>query len=168
MWQDMVDEAYNQFLGVVVDGRPLTKEELLKRFPVEPVNAGPPAEEGQPPKKSAEPYTRYRADGGIFTAAKAKELKLIDDLGDLDDAIKQAAKDANVGDDFRAVEYHRKFSIADLFGRFGAAPAPTRSVLDPASLKNALTPRVWYLAPGAELSGVFGAMGEDERIASPR
>src|SRR5262249_50832365 len=65
VWQDLVDHAYDQFLAVVEQGRPdLKKEKLLEAIAIQPVNAGPHKAEAPPPPK----YTRYRADGGIYTA----------------------------------------------------------------------------------------------------
>ncbi len=59
VWQDMINDAYNQFLDVVVDGRkavvvddrkePLTREELLVKFDVKPVKIG---------DKEEKPYKR--------------------------------------------------------------------------------------------------------------
>jgi hypothetical protein len=34
-------------------------------------------------------------------------------------------------------------------------------VLDPARLRNALMPRLWYLAPGFDLTGLLAAMETD-------
>jgi protease-4 len=154
VWQDMVDDAYNQFLQVVADGRKdqeLTPAKLVERFPVKPIQAGPPAD-----KKKVKPYERYRADGGIYTAAKAKDLKLIDQIGYLDDAIAAAQKAAGLGDDFRVVEYERPFTFAGLLGVRSTQPG---ALLDPSRLSNGLTPRLWYLAPGCEAAGFLAAVG---------
>ena len=75
-------------------------------FPCEEVGAEY-GEAGTDPD-APQPYSRYRADGGIFTANKALELKLIDKIGYLPDAV-QAAKDAgNLGENFRAVKYEKE------------------------------------------------------------
>ena len=68
VWQDMVDHAYRQFLGVVGEGRPQIKghleAEVLTRIVTIP-------ESGEKLKMS-----RQRADGGIFTSDQALQLGL--------------------------------------------------------------------------------------------
>ncbi len=67
--QDMVDSAYQQFLDAVNKGRSsLMTEEKIKEV----------------------------ADGRIMTGAQAKEVGLVDELGDLDDAINIAAELAGI------------------------------------------------------------------------
>jgi protease-4 len=61
--QSVIDDTYDQFVEVLVENRNLSKEEALKI-----------------------------ADGSIFTGRQAKKLGLVDELGDLEDAIKIAGK----------------------------------------------------------------------------
>jgi protease-4 len=154
VWQDMVDNAYRDFLGVVEKGRPDLEGKLLERFPVKPRPAGPEPE-GEAPSPP-QPYTRYRADGGIFTADKALELGLIDKIGYLEDAILAARDSANLGEDFQAVQYERPRTFLDLLG-VQADPTAPSALLDPARLQAGLSPRVWYLSPGHEAAGLFAA-----------
>jgi protease-4 len=151
VWQDMVDDAYNQFLDVVEKGRPGLKGKLLDRFEVKPVNAGPPKEK---PAEPAQPYTRYRADGGIFTAARAKELGLIDEVGTLDDAVDAARKEAELPSDCKVVRYERVRTLAEQLFGLHQRQAPA-SLLEPERLRHALTPRLWYLAPGHEVEALL-------------
>ncbi|MEI8215705.1 MAG: signal peptide peptidase SppA [Eubacteriales bacterium] len=58
IFHSLVDEAYEQFIGIVADGRKLDIETVRKI-----------------------------ADGRIYTAKQAKDLKLIDRIGTLDDAV---------------------------------------------------------------------------------
>ncbi len=153
VWQDMVDHAYVQFLGVVADGRKgLNKEELLKDFEVTPVNIAP-----ERVREHAKPYQRYRADGGVYTADLALKLNLIDKIGHLDDAIKDAEQ--VVGGKLKAIEYEKPVSLREVF--LGGQANKPASVLDPGTLRKGLTPRVWYLAPGCEAAGMLGAMEEN-------
>ena len=70
IWQSMVDEAYDQFVGIVADGRKLD-----------------------------ESYVRSIADGRIYTARQAKANKLVDDVVDTyDDAVAQMQKDCDLED----------------------------------------------------------------------
>jgi protease-4 len=154
VWQDMVDSAYNDFLAIVEKGRPDLRGKLLEKFELKPIAAGPkqPNLGENPPK----PYQRYRADGGIFTAEKALELKLIDKIGYLEDAI-VAAKDAgNLGSDYQVIRYRKPLTLLNLLGVQASTTAPT-GMLDPGRLRAGFTPRIWYLAPGHEVAGFLAA-----------
>jgi protease IV len=61
--QELVDDIYNQFVDVIVKGRNLPREKVVEI-----------------------------ADGRVFSGRKAKELGLVDQLGDLPAAAKLAAK----------------------------------------------------------------------------
>ncbi len=74
--QGMVDEYYEQFVDVVAEGRGLSKEEV-----------------------------RNLATGQLYTGTEAKELGLIDKLGDLDTAIDLAAELAGI--ETTIVEYYQ-------------------------------------------------------------
>ncbi len=74
--QEMVDEYYEQFIDVVAEGRGLSEEEV-----------------------------RNLATGQIYTGTKAKELGLVDELGDLDTAIDLAAELAGI--EAPIVEYYQ-------------------------------------------------------------
>ena len=156
-WQDMVDQAYDQFLGVVAAGRPkLTKEQLRsevvirKQASLYDDKGNVVKEEAGKPKQV--PVERVRADGGTFTAAEAKQFGLIDDIGLLEDAVAAAARSAGLGE-YRVVEYERPPSLLTLF--LGTKAPETGPDLH--QLATGLTPRVWYLAPQCELSGILAA-----------
>jgi protease-4 len=74
--QGMVDEYYEQFIDVVSEGRELSKEEV-----------------------------RNLATGQIYTGTEAKELGLVDELGDLNTAIDLAAELAGI--EAPKVEYYQ-------------------------------------------------------------
>jgi protease-4 len=159
VWQDMIDVAYNQFLDVVVKGRKgkLTEADLLEKFEVEPVKIGGKT------RKGAVPYKRNLADGGVWTAEKAQELKLIDRVGTLEDAITEAHDLASLGAEFKAVQYEKPITLRSLLGVQAEKPASLNSpLLDPARLRNGLTPRLWYLAPGCELAGMLAAVEAEQ------
>jgi protease-4 len=153
VWQDMVDHAYNQFLDVVTAGRKdkLSKQELLHSITVQPVNAGPVGAD----KKPAAPYQRYLADGGIWTADDALKHKLVDQIGTLDDAVQVAHEAAKLGKSYEAFRYEKTKSLSELI--LGSKTAVPSSVLEPGRLSSAVTPRVWYLAPGSEMAGILAA-----------
>jgi protease-4 len=150
VWQDLVDTAYNQFVSVVEMGRPNLKGKMLEPITMHPVQAGPPNQD----KKKPTDYQRYRADGGVFTADKAREYGLVDQIGYLDEAVKEAKKVAGLGDSYKAVDYERPKGV---LGLLVGADARASALLDPARLSKGLWPRLWYLAPGCELTGILAA-----------
>ncbi len=93
--QAVMDDVHQQFIQAVAEGRSLDIAE------VQPL-----------------------ADGRIFTGRQAKEAKLVDELGDLDDAIRLAADLAGIEGEPRVVEPRRRFSIRELLESrlFGALP----------------------------------------------
>lgn len=54
------------------------------------------------------------ADGRIFTGRQAKDAKLVDELGDLEDAIQLAADVVGIEGEPKVVEPRRRFSIREL------------------------------------------------------
>ncbi len=156
LWQSMVDHAYDQFKDVVETGRPQLKGKLEDKVIDEKRTVSVDKKDGTAEKKEIQ-YVRRRADGGIWTADKAKQFGLIDKIGYLEDAIKEAHDLAGLGEDYKAIAYDRPFSLSEaLMG----VKAPQPGVLfDPARLANGLTPRLWYMAPQAELAGVLAAAG---------
>ena len=85
LFQDMIDEVYNQFKSTVVNARNL---------PVDTVAA--------------------YADGRVMTGAKAVQLKFADAEGTYEDAVKLAASMAKLGDDYKMFKPKKdKFSFMD-------------------------------------------------------
>jgi protease-4 len=156
-WQDMVDQAYDQFLDVVAKGRPkLTKEQfrtevIMRKMANFYDDKGNVVTEKGKPKQTE--VTRIRADGGTFTATEAKQFGLIDEIGLLEDAVAAAAASAGVSG-YRVVTYQREPTLlSELFGM--RAATNSGAAID--HLSAGLTPRLWYLAPGHELSGIMAA-----------
>jgi protease IV len=85
--QGMVDEYYEQFIGVVVEGRGLSEEEV-----------------------------RNLATGQLYSGTRAKDLGLVDELGDVDTAINWALKLAGL--ETAVVEYYQppRLTIWSLLG----------------------------------------------------
>ncbi|HMP40476.1 MAG TPA: signal peptide peptidase SppA [Roseiflexaceae bacterium] len=82
--QAIVDEVYQGFVDVIVEGRQLPREEVLAL-----------------------------ADGRLYTGRQAFELNLIDELGDLEDAI-DGAKDLAGLSDALVVRYGSAVTLRDL------------------------------------------------------
>ena len=83
--QSVMDDVHQQFIQAVADGRSLEVSE------VEPL-----------------------ADGRIYTGRQAKEARLVDELGDLDDAIHIAADIAGMEGEPKVVEPRKRFSFRDI------------------------------------------------------
>jgi protease-4 len=85
--QQMIDEYYEQFIDVVAEGRELSREEV-----------------------------RDLATGQIYTGTEAKELGLVDELGDMDTAIDWALELAGI--ETAIVEYYQppKLTLWSLLG----------------------------------------------------
>lgn len=94
MIEAITSEIYDQFLEEVARNRNLSKE-----------------------------YVKSVAEGKIYIARKAKELKLVDEVGDKDAAIKKAAQLANISGEPQVVTYRRTALFGDFLGtaseRFG-------------------------------------------------
>jgi protease-4 len=85
--QSLLDDVHAQFVGAVAAGRGLDQNVVL-RF----------------------------ADGRVFSGAQAKALRMIDELGGLEEAINAAATLAGLGVPPRVIPPRRRLSIFDLFG----------------------------------------------------
>ncbi len=77
--QSVVDDTYEQFVAVVAESRGMEKENVLKI-----------------------------ADGSIFTGRQAKELGLVDELGNLQDAIKIAGEMVGIEDFPKTIKERKK------------------------------------------------------------
>lgn len=83
--QSVMDDVHTQFIEAVAEGRSLDVTD------VQPL-----------------------ADGRIFTGRQAKDAKLVDELGDLDDAIRLAADLAGIEGEPKVVEPRKRFSLWEL------------------------------------------------------
>ena len=88
--QEMIDDVYSQFVHAVAEGRQMNESEVLEL-----------------------------ADGRIFTGRQAKELGLVDELGNFQDAVDLAAELAGIEGKPKVVEYGKKSPFESFFGLFG-------------------------------------------------
>ncbi|MBI4750986.1 MAG: signal peptide peptidase SppA [Acidobacteria bacterium] len=82
--QKTVDQIYDQFLAKVSESRKLPREKVAEI-----------------------------AQGRVWSGIDGKELGLVDELGGLQDAIKFAAKKANLGDNWKTTEYPKPTSTEE-------------------------------------------------------
>jgi len=96
--QDLLDDVYAQFVEAVAEGRGLDPA-AVRRF----------------------------AEGRIYSGQQAHALKMVDELGGLEDAIEAAGKLAGISGRPKLLYAKRRFSIVDLLrnelGIPGVAPA---------------------------------------------
>jgi len=83
--QHLLDDIHNQFIEAVASGRGLPEDKI-----------------------------RELADGRIFTGREAKEIGLVDDLGNLQDAIRLTADIAGIEGEPKIVETQKRLSWFDL------------------------------------------------------
>lgn len=72
-WQSGTEDGYWEFIDIVKDGRDFASREAVDKV----------------------------AQGRVWTGLQAKNIQLVDEYGDLDDAIAEAASQAGLGDDFQ-------------------------------------------------------------------
>ncbi|HKB92451.1 MAG TPA: signal peptide peptidase SppA [Opitutaceae bacterium] len=64
-------------------------------------------------RKIERPTVEEIAQGRVWSGVEAKKLKLVDEIGGLADAMKEAASEAKLGDRYRIVEFPRKKDLAE-------------------------------------------------------
>ncbi|MBC8253366.1 MAG: signal peptide peptidase SppA [Ardenticatenia bacterium] len=117
IWQDMIDEIYEGFVRVVVDGREMPIDEV-----------------------------KTLADGRVYTGQQAKELGLVDELGNLPDVIERAAELGGIEGEPRIVEYYEPL---DLFESLFSLMRPADPMADVFSLlERSQGPVLQYLYVG--------------------
>ena len=97
IFQSIVDHYYNEFVEVIVQGRDLPEDRV-----------------------------REIADGRVYSAEQAKDLDLVDQLGDLDDATSIARNLANV-EEATVVRYVQSPSLLESLQASLAPPEPESS-----------------------------------------
>lgn len=89
IFQSLVDEAYDQFVGIVAEGRDMKVAEVKKL-----------------------------ADGRVYTAKQAKRNGLIDEIGTLEEAIETMQEDKNLwSSNVEYIDYQENTSFGSLFAQ---------------------------------------------------
>ncbi|MBI3603595.1 MAG: signal peptide peptidase SppA [Nitrospirae bacterium] len=104
--QSVMDDVHSQFIEAVAEGRSLDVGDVQRL-----------------------------ADGRIFTGRQAKEAKLVDELGNLEDAIKLAAEMGGIEGEPKVVEPKRRFSIREFLESHLFGPLPRLDFHTGVSLK---------------------------------
>lgn len=79
--QSIVDNSYNEFVNVISSGRDMDEDQVRKL-----------------------------ADGRVYDGRQAKELQLVDELGDLDDTVKAMKKDLG-NSHLKVIRYEQNFGL---------------------------------------------------------
>jgi protease IV len=108
----LIQPAYKRFVQLVADGRPELETDEVFRL----------------------------ADGSIYYASEAKDLKLIDQIGYIDDAIQLASSMAKITKP-HVIEYKKVFSFSDIF----ASNAKTSIKIDRATIYEFTNPQILYM-----------------------
>lgn len=82
--QRIVDRIYDRFITKVADSRKLPKNKVQEI-----------------------------AQGRVWSGAAAKQLGLVDEIGGLEDAVREAAKQAKLGEDWQLEEYPKRRSLEE-------------------------------------------------------
>lgn len=118
---EYVDESYEEFVRVIADGRGLSTEEVYEL-----------------------------ADGRIYSGRQALELNLVDELGNLDEAIAKAADLGGIVGEPNIIEYERLPSFQSLLLGFSSQIGKTdaQRATEAFEALSAPTLEYRYVAPG--------------------
>lgn len=120
--QTFADEAYDGFVQVIVDGRDLPEEDV-----------------------------RRMADGRIYSGSQALALGLVDELGNFEDAIAQAAALGGISEEPRIIEYEHIPGFQDIFLGFSSRLNKSEAEQTMELVNSLLSPALEYryIGPGA-------------------
>lgn len=107
--QKVLDNVHDQFINAVAEGRKMLREDVQKI-----------------------------ADGRIFTGEQALKVGLIDEIGNLEDAVKTAAKLAGIKGEPSVVSKEEKFSLISLLR--GKMPKELIDLMPSVKVKYLFTP----------------------------
>jgi protease IV len=113
--QTLVEESFNDFVQVIVDGRGLSREEVLAL-----------------------------ADGRIYSGRQALDNGLVDELGNLDDAIAKAAELGGISGEPYVIEYEHLPNFTQLLLGFSGMLRQGETGRIKAELDRLSTPKLEY------------------------
>ena len=114
IWQSIIDQSYEEFVRIVAEGRDLPVDEV-----------------------------KTLADGRVYTGQQALDLKLVDKLGNLPEAIARAAELGGISGEPRIQEYLEPLNMLQTLFSLTPASDPTAEVLS--LLKGTTGPTLQYL-----------------------
>lgn len=132
--QDLVNETFDRFKGVVEEGRGLAESRNED-------NEGEEADQGRSLAKHWKEY----ADGRLLSGKDAWKLGMVDELGDFSTALQRARKLAGLKDS-RVIQYSRPPSFGSLFRLLGRS-AESRVKVDLGVKIPEIRSGLYFLAP---------------------
>lgn len=117
-WQAITDEAYEQFLGIVAEAREIPLDEA-----------------------------RELADGRVYTGQQALALGLVDQLGNLREAVDLAAELGGIKGEPQIIEYQRAPSLMEMLLSTLNRPPAWASVDDLLGIDRRFTVQYLYVSP---------------------
>jgi len=132
--QDLVNETFDRFKGVVEEGRGLAASRNED-------NEGEEADQG----RSLAKHWKEFADGRLLSGKDAWKLGLVDELGDFSTALQRARKLAGLKDS-RVIQYSRPPSFGSLFRLLGRS-ADSSVKVDLGVRMPEIRSGLYYLAP---------------------
>jgi protease-4 len=132
--QDLVNETFERFQGVIEEGRGLAEAR----------NEDNPGEEADHGRSLAKNWKDY-ADGRLLSGKEAWKLGMVDELGDFATALQRARKLAGI-EDSRVVQYLRPASLGALFRLLGKSEN-ARVTLDLGMKLPEIRSGLYFLAP---------------------
>jgi protease-4 len=90
---------------------------------------------------------REYADGRILSGKEAHKLGFVDQLGDYDDALEQAADIAGIEGTFNVVEYRMRYDLGDFLRMFGQSEARGVKVDLGVDMPKLEAGRMYFLSP---------------------
>ena len=131
MVQALIDETYSKFKSVVDKGRGASADKNTK--------------EKHEHRTLVENWRDY-ADGRILSGKEARELGFVDQLGDFDKAVDEAAEIAGVTK-YNLVEYRLRYDLSDLLRMFGKSDAHGLKVDLGLEMPKLEAGRMYFLSP---------------------
>lgn len=107
--QDLIDETFQKFKGVVADGRGYANKQ----------NSGK--------GRKLAPNWQDFADGRIVSGKKAFELGFVDELGNFDTAVERAHSIAGI-QDANLIQYQTPFNLGNILRLFGESQARSQTI----------------------------------------
>lgn len=132
MVQSLIDETYEKFRSVVDDGRRLAFQQN---------------EQAETRGRRLVENWREYADGRILSGKEAHRFGFVDQLGDYDDALEQAADIAGVEGNYNVVEYRMRYDLGSFLRLFGQSEARSVKVDLGVDLPKLEAGRMYFLSP---------------------
>lgn len=136
--QDVINNVYLQFLNAVVDGRQNAIREILAKKKMSLPDPGQPVEnlkkmdlkkiENSITYSEITAYIKPYAEGNVYSGLQAYQTGFVDELGNLDTAIKLAGKLSGIQGEPVTIEIKPRDSsmVQKLFGEAGEALSPLK------------------------------------------